>query len=142
MEWIIAVLVVCFAFQSYKLWKMGCLVRNIEQKLVPLTQENFQSFLLVQAKRFENYFQSVVSEQNRLVQSILMEERNEISEQICVLKDETEAAIAKSKADFKYLLEKAYLEEYEKMRINPPRPKKGPRNKVEAPSKYRSLDDE
>jgi len=44
--------------------------------------------------------------------------------------------------DFKVLLDNAYLEQYEKMRRSPPRPKKGPRKKVDPPSQYRSLDDE
>lgn len=44
--------------------------------------------------------------------------------------------------NFKSLLEQSYLDEYEKMRKNPPRPKKGPRKKIDPPQRYRSLDDE
>jgi hypothetical protein len=52
------------------------------------------------------------------------------------------AVLEKHKIDFKGLLDAAYIEQYEKMRRNPPRPKKGPRKKVNPPSRYRSLDDD
>ena len=55
---------------------------------------------------------------------------------------EIEKTLEKQKMNFKSLLDQAYLEEYEKMRVKPPRPKKGPRKKVDPPSRYRSLDDE
>lgn len=54
-----------------------------------------------------------------------------------ILKD-----IEKSATNFRSLLNQAYLEEYEKMRKNPPRPKRGPKIKVDPPSKYRFLDDD
>ncbi len=56
--------------------------------------------------------------------------------------EEVNKKLEKQKVDFKGLLDAAYLEQYEKMRRNPPRPKKGPRKKIDPPSRYRSLDDE
>jgi predicted negative regulator of RcsB-dependent stress response len=65
------------------------------------------------------------------------------------IKKEGEEAATRAKVvlqtqldDFKTHMKNAYLDEYEKMKTNPPRPKKGPRKRVDAPSRYRSLDDE
>lgn len=45
-------------------------------------------------------------------------------------------------SDFQVLMKKAYLAEYEKMKRSPPKPSRAPKRKVDAPDKYRSLDDD
>ena len=140
---IISVLAV--ALLAWKLRKVTQLVKNMESTLHPFTQveqDKFQTFLQIQVKCLETEMKLAISKQQQDTVRVLEQDRTETLRKMSVHRNEVEEAIKKSKADFKYLLDNAYLAEYEKMKQNPPRPKKGPRNRVDAPKKYRSLDDD
>jgi len=74
---------------------------------------------------------------------LVQEAKQVVTDGAAQVKAELTAKLQSQLSDFKVLLDTAYLEQYEKMKRTPPRPKKGPRKRaVEPPKKYRSLDDE
>lgn len=85
-----------------------------------------------------------VAVEKATIEATKMVQRNkvELAASLQKMSVEVSKKMDDQKSGFKSLMDAAYLEQYEKMRRNPPRPKKGPRKKIDPPNRYRSLDDE
>lgn len=117
---------------------------SVEERLVSHAKycEQVDALVQTQLKIEEKKWRELLDESVALVSQEVREGHAEAAAKIDAANTEFAAAIEKSRMNFKALLDQAYLEEYEKMRKSPPKPKTGPRKKVAAPERYRSLDDD
>lgn len=117
---------------------------TVEERLVSHAKYCEQVDALVKAQLAEEsvkWRELLVGETHR-IKGALTTARKDAQDQVQRDWAEIEALLEKQKMNFKGLLEEAYLEQYEKMRRSPPRPKKGPRKKIDPPQRFRSLDDD
>ena len=111
-------------------------------------QVNAQLELLARnaASKVDGAVQTIQGEMGKMdgeARRLVQEAKQVVVDGAAKVKAELTARLQSHLADFKVLLDNAYLEQYEKMKRTPPRPKKGPRKRaVEPPKRYRSLDDE
>ncbi len=97
-----------------------------------------QQYLDVESKKWREL---IVAETCRM-NSVLAKGRKDFSKKKEELLEEVLHQLEKQMMNFKALMQQTYLDEYEKMRHNPPRPKKGPMKRVDPPQRYRNLDDD
>jgi len=130
-------------------------VRRLQGKLDHLDQhrDRFQAFMEQKAAELQSQMDADFATMKRNVEAKVKEATDGVLKDYhevqrvaglgaAKVREAVDLMLKTQLTDFKVLLDNAYLEQYEKMRRSPPRPKKGPRKKVDPPSQYRSLDDE
>ena len=129
------------------LW-LGFRVRRLQGKLDRLDEhrDRFHAFMEQKAGELQSQMDADFAVLKGNVEAKLREIADDLlksaGEGVRLVRGQVDEMMKTQMTDFKVLLDNAYLQQYEKMRRNPPRPKKGPRKKVDPPSQYRSLDDE
>jgi hypothetical protein len=113
-------------------------VDTLVRQYLEAEEKKWRELLSLETCRIEDAVEKAIGESRALQESHEAEIKQRQNDNKAQLQQELE----KTMSNFKGLLEQTYLEEYEKMRRNPPKPKKGPRKKIEPPQRYRCLDDQ
>ena len=117
---------------------------SVEERLVNHAKycEKVDALVQKQLEAEENKWRELIVAATCRIKGVINAGHKEMSAKQEADMTEITHALEKQMTNFKALLNQSYLDEYEKMRYNPPRPKKGPRKKIDPPQRYRSLDDE
>lgn len=117
---------------------------TVEERLVNHAKYCERVDTLVKAKiaEEEQKWRELINAATCRMREIIGEGQQEMSVQQESDLAEVKRELDKQMMNFQALLKQSYLDEYEKMRVNPPRPKKGPRKKIDPPQRWRSLDDD
>lgn len=117
---------------------------EVEQRLIDHTRycENVEKLLkdafTAEEKKWRELVERIKAQFNAAIQAA----RKESGEKQAEIMSDVRKDLDKQLDNFRGLMDQAYLEQYEKMRRNPPRPTKRPRTKITPPERYRSLDDD
>lgn len=117
---------------------------SVEERLVNHTKycETVDTLVQQQLAKEEQKWAELIAAATCRIKGSLTRVQNETKKDQDAVAVKLTQELEKLMMNFKSLLEQSYLDEYEKMRKNPPRPKKGPRKKIDPPQRYRSLDDD
>lgn len=117
---------------------------SVEERLVSHTKycERVDSLVQKQLEAEEVKWRELVADATCRMKEAIKKAHKEAAEEMATNQAGIKHDLEKQMMNFKALLDQSYLDEYEKMRRNPPKPKKGPRKKIDPPQRYRSLDDE
>jgi hypothetical protein len=114
---------------------------QVEQKISTSVEERLISHTKY-CERVESLVQKQLEIEEEKWRELVADATCRMREELAANEALTKHELDKTMSNFKALLSQSYLDEYEKMRRSPPRPKKGPRKKIEPPQRYRSLDAE
>lgn len=117
---------------------------TVEERLVNHAKycERVDALVKTQIAEEEVKWRELIEAATCRMREIITEGQQEMSAQQESDLAEVKRELDKQMMNFQALLKQSYLDEYEKMRTNPPRPKKGPRKKIDPPQRWRSLDDD
>lgn len=117
---------------------------SVEERLVSHTKycERVDALVQKQLETEEEKWRELVADATCRMKEAIKKAHKEAADEMATNQAEIQRDLEKTMMNFKSLLDQSYLDEYEKMRRNPPKPKKGPRKKIDPPQRYRSLDDE
>ena len=122
----------------------GKISTSVEERLVNHTKycETVDTLVQQQLGKEERKWTELIDAATCRIKGSLTRVQSDMKKDRDAVNAQFTQELEKVRMNFKALLEQSYLDEYEKMRKNPPRPKKGPRKKIDPPQRYRSLDDE
>lgn len=117
---------------------------SVEERLVSHTKycEKVDALVQKQLEIEEQKWRELVAQATCRMRETMQQAVKEFAAQMEGNEVAIKHDLEKQMMNFKALLDQSYLDEYEKMRKNPPKPKKGPRKKIDPPQRFRSLDDD
>jgi hypothetical protein len=124
--------------------KLDAITVEVEERLIDHkkycagVEEALKSLLTQEESKWRELIERLKAQFGTAIE----EARKETGEKQAEIMADIQKELTKQVDNFRSLMNQAYLEQYEKMRRNPPRPVKRPRSKVAPPERYRSLDDD
>lgn len=97
-----------------------------------------KSALAEEEKKWRELLKRIKSQ---FADAIAETQKESVEKQGQVISD-VEKSLSKYMEQFRALMEREYLDQYEKMKRSPPRPNKKPKTKIVVPERFRSLDDD